>query len=106
MRASGVEMVEVRLPDLPLATLMQSLYVESAAIFEELTLSGQDARLIAPWADLWRQARFLSAVDYYPIERFRRQVMIAMDEIFSQVAQFFAPNIGRASCRERVCENM
>src|SRR3546814_27153 len=94
MRASGVEMVEVRLPDLPLASLMQSLYVESAAIFEELTLSGQDARLIAPWADLWRQARFLSAVDYYQIERFRRQVMIAMDEIFSQVDMFFAPTYG------------
>src|SRR3546814_14636205 len=78
MRASGVEMVEVRLPDLPLASLMQSLYVESAAIFEELTLSGQDARLIAPWADLWRQARFLSAVGYYKIERFRRQVMNAL----------------------------
>src|SRR3546814_19146697 len=73
---------------------MQSLYVESAAIFEELTLSGQDARLIAPWADLWRQARFLSAVDYYQIERFRRQVMIAMDEIFSQVDMFFAPTFG------------
>src|SRR3546814_16688370 len=98
MRASGVEMVEVRLPDLPLASLMQSLYVESAAIFEELTLSGQDARLIAPWADLWRQARFLSAVDYYQIERFRRQVMIGMDEIFSLVAIY----IGIASCWERV----
>src|SRR3546814_20998326 len=73
---------------------MQSLYVESAAIFEELTLSGQDARLIAPWADLWRQARFLSAVDYYQIERFRRQVMIAIDEIFSQVDMFFAPTYG------------
>src|SRR3546814_15233178 len=73
MRASGVEMVEVRLPDLPLASLMQSLYVESAAIFAELTLSGQDARMIAPWADLWRQARFLS-------------------------------EIGRAACRERVCQ--
>src|SRR3546814_19883560 len=73
---------------------MQSLYVESSEIFEELTLSGQDARLIAPWADLWRQARFLSAVDYYQIERFRRQVMIALDEIFSQVDMIFAPTYG------------
>src|SRR3546814_19145340 len=87
-------MVEVPLPDLPRASLMQSLYVESAAIFEELTLSGQDARLIAPWADLWRQARFLSAVDSYQIERFRRQVMIAMEQIFSQVDMFFAPTYG------------
>src|SRR3546814_10121941 len=106
MRASGVEMVEVRLPDLPLASLMQSLYVESAAIFEELTLSGQDARLIAPWADLWRQARFLSAVDYYQIERFRRQVMIAMDEIFSQVDMFFAPTYGSFDLdRKSTCLN-
>jgi Asp-tRNA(Asn)/Glu-tRNA(Gln) amidotransferase A subunit family amidase len=94
MRASGVEMVEVRLPDLPFASLMQSLYVESAAVFEELTLSGQDVRLIAPWADLWRRVRFLSAVDYYQIERFRRQVMIEMDVLFGQVDVLFAPTYG------------
>ncbi|MDB5584929.1 MAG: Amidase [Bradyrhizobium sp.] len=94
MRTSGVELVEMHLPDLPFASLLQSLYVESAAVFEELTLSGQDARLIPPWPDLWRQARFLSAVDYYQIERFRRQVMVAMDELFAQVDMLFAPTYG------------
>lgn len=94
MRATGVEMVEVQLPDLPLASLIPSLYVESAAVFEELTLSGQDTRLIAPWADQWRQARFLSAVDYYQIERFRRQVMIAMEALFDEVDVLFAPTYG------------
>ncbi len=56
MKASGVQMIDVALPDLPFGVLMQSLYVESAAIFEELTLSGRDSQLIAPWADPWRRS--------------------------------------------------
>ncbi|WP_315723492.1 amidase [Sphingosinicella rhizophila] len=94
MQASGVEMVEVELPKLPYYALLESLYVESAAIFEELTLSGKDAQLIAPWADSWRQSRFLSAVDYYQIERFRRQVMQMMDEMFDRVDLLFTPTYG------------
>ncbi|MDT9601022.1 amidase [Sphingosinicella rhizophila] len=94
MKDIGVEMVEVEFPVLPYAMLLDSLYVESAAIFEDLTLSGKDAQLIAPWADSWRQARFLSAVDYYQIERFRRQVMEMMDRLFDRVDILFAPTYG------------
>lgn len=93
-RGLGVELVEVALPPLPYQALLPNLYVESAAVFEQLTLSGQDAKLISPWADLWRQAHFMSAVDYLQAERFRRQVMTAMDAIFDKVDLLIAPTYG------------
>jgi Asp-tRNA(Asn)/Glu-tRNA(Gln) amidotransferase A subunit family amidase len=93
-RGLGVELVEIELPPLPYAALLPNLYVESAAVFEELTLDGRDARLIAPWADLWRQAHFMSAVDYLQAERFRRQVMQVMDTVFDKVDLLLAPTYG------------
>ncbi|MEI9851472.1 MAG: amidase family protein [Sphingomonas sp.] len=91
MRRLGVTLVEVEFPDLPYSALLRNADVEAAAIFEELTLSGQDARLIPPWGDKWKQVRFLSAVDYLQIERFRRQVMEVMDAMFERVDVIFSP---------------
>ncbi len=46
------------------------------------------------WPNNWRKARLMSAVDYLQIERFRRQVMEATDEIFARVDMLFAPTYG------------
>ncbi|MCC5867836.1 MAG: amidase [Gammaproteobacteria bacterium] len=94
LRTLGVQLVEVELPKLPYAALVRNLYVEAASVWEELTLEGRDAELIAPWADVWRQARLFSAVDYFQTERFRRQVMEEMDSIFSRVDLLVAPTYG------------
>jgi Asp-tRNA(Asn)/Glu-tRNA(Gln) amidotransferase A subunit family amidase len=42
----------------------------------------------------WRQARFLSAIDYLQKERFRRQVMQHMHEIYTEVDVVFGPTYG------------
>lgn len=94
MRSLGVKMVELELPDLPYLALLPNLYAESAAVFEDLTLSGEDAELMCPWADLWRQVRFYSAVDYLQAERFRRQVMTVLDGLLQRVDVLFAPTYG------------
>ena len=91
----GVTLVPVQLPDLPYSTLLDILDVESAAVFEELTLTGQDAQLIVQSGpQSWREARLLSAVDYLQKERFRRQVMQRMHELFTSVDVVFGPTYG------------
>jgi Asp-tRNA(Asn)/Glu-tRNA(Gln) amidotransferase A subunit family amidase len=90
-----VKLVPVQLPDLPYSTLSDILDVESAAVFEELTLSGQDAKLITQsQPQSWREARLLSAVDYLQKERFRRQVMQRMHNLFDTVDVVFGPTYG------------
>jgi len=91
----GVTLVTVKLPELPNSTLSTLLDVESAAVFEELTLSGQDAELITQsQPQSWREARLLSAVDYLQKERLRRQIMQAMHELFGTVDVLFGPTYG------------
>jgi len=96
LRELGATLVPVQLPDLPYAVLLENLYVEAAAVFEELTLTGRDAELInrIGWPSNWRRARLLSAVDYLQIERFRRQVMLRMHEMFETVDLVFGPTYG------------
>lgn len=92
----GVTVVPVELPDLPYSALLELLYVEAAACFEELTLSGRDAQLVnkVGWPTNWRKARLLSAVDYLQLERFRRQVLQHMHELFESVDAVFGPTYG------------
>jgi Asp-tRNA(Asn)/Glu-tRNA(Gln) amidotransferase A subunit family amidase len=91
----GVTLVPVALPDLPNSALTVLLDVESAAVFEELTLNGQDQKLIVQsQPQSWREARLLSAVDYLQKERLRRQVMQGMHELFKTVDVLFGPTYG------------
>jgi Asp-tRNA(Asn)/Glu-tRNA(Gln) amidotransferase A subunit family amidase len=98
MRTLGVRLVEVELPDLPYALLLNLLYVESASIFANLTLSGADSKLLNredySWPFGWRRARLLSAVDYYTLDRFRTLVMHEMHKLFERVDMLFAPTYG------------
>ena len=69
--------VEVTLPDWPYGSLSVVLFAEAAAAFEELTLSGglNQLKMQVPdaWPNLFRQARFLSAVDFVQADRLRRK---------------------------------
>jgi len=94
-RELGVEVVEVSLPDLPYGSLMNVLYAEGAAVFEELTLDGRDDTLTwqdaAAWPNVFRRARFLSAVDHVQLDRLRWRVMKALDDMFTEVDVLIGP---------------
>src|SRR5205814_3814259 len=64
----GMVPVEVAIPDWPYDSLDVILFSEAAAAFEELTLSHQldQLKVQVPdaWPNLFRQSRFLSAVDF------------------------------------------
>ena len=93
----GMVPVEVALPDWPYGTLNVILFAEGAAAFEELTLSHTDRQLKIQtpdaWPNLFRQARFLSAVDFVQTDRFRRRVAEEMARIFSEVDVLLVPSL-------------
>jgi Asp-tRNA(Asn)/Glu-tRNA(Gln) amidotransferase A subunit family amidase len=97
VRKLGMTPVEVTLPDWPYDSLDLILFAEAAAAFEELTLSGGVNQLKAQvpdaWPNLFRQARFLSAVDFVQSDRLRRKVANEMARIFSQVDLLLVPSL-------------
>src|SRR5262245_13270224 len=93
----GMTTFEVHLPDWPYSSLMPVLFAEAAASFEELTLQGGASELKVQVADAWpnlfREARFLSAVDFVQADRLRRRVATAMATIFSSVDLLLVPSL-------------
>jgi Asp-tRNA(Asn)/Glu-tRNA(Gln) amidotransferase A subunit family amidase len=93
----GMVPVEVAIPDWPYNSLQLILFAEAAAAFEELTLThGMDLlKMQVPdaWPNLFRQARFLSAVDFVQTDRFRRKVADEMGRLFSQVDLLLVPSL-------------
>ena len=98
MRQLNVELVEVSLPELPYMSLMNVVYAEAAAAFEELTLNNRDDELVwqakGAWPNIFRKARFLSAVDHVQLDRLRYKTMQVMDEVFSNVDMMIGPFMG------------
>ncbi len=93
----GMKPVEVSLPNWPYDSLNIILFAESAAAFEELTLNhGVDQlKMQVPdgWPNVFRQSRFISAVDFVQTDRFRRKVAQEMARIFSDVDVLLVPSL-------------
>jgi len=96
-KSLGMHVVEVSLPDWPYDSLNLILFAEGAAAFEELTLSGglRELRAQVPdaWPNIFRQARFLSAVDFVQADRLRRKVAQEMARVFSEVDLLLVPSL-------------
>jgi Asp-tRNA(Asn)/Glu-tRNA(Gln) amidotransferase A subunit family amidase len=94
---AGMKPVEVSIPDWPYDSLNLILFAESAAAFEDLTLSGGVNELKAQvpdaWPNIFRQSRFLSAVDFVQADRFRRKVAEEMARVFSNVDLLLVPSL-------------
>ncbi len=97
VRKLGMVPVEVTLPDWPYDSLQLILFAEAAASFEEITLNGavrqMKAQLPDAWPNIFRQSRFLSAVDFVQADRFRRKVAQEMARVFSQVDLLLVPSL-------------
>ncbi|PYR44188.1 MAG: amidase [Acidobacteria bacterium] len=93
----GMVATEVSLPDWPYGSLQHVLFSEAAAAFEELTLGGglttMKVQVPDAWPNLFRQTRFLSAVDLVQADRFRRRVATEMAHVFSQVDVLLVPSL-------------
>jgi Asp-tRNA(Asn)/Glu-tRNA(Gln) amidotransferase A subunit family amidase len=97
MKKLGMSAREVTLPNWPFGSLQHVLFSEAAASFEELTLSnGVDqmkAQMPDAWPNLFRQTRFLSAVDFVQADRLRRRVAGEMARIFGEVDLLIVPSL-------------
>ena len=93
----GMSLKEIQLPDWPYSSLMPILFAEGAASFEELALNNQLGTLKVQvkdaWPNLFRQARFLSAVDFVQADRLRRKVALEMARVFKDVDVLIVPSL-------------
>ena len=93
----GMVPTPVEIPDWPYDSLNLMLFAEAAAAFEELTLSGKadEMRVQVPdaWPNLFRESRFLSAVDFVQADRLRRKVAGMMRELMGTVDLLLVPSL-------------
>jgi Asp-tRNA(Asn)/Glu-tRNA(Gln) amidotransferase A subunit family amidase len=89
--------VGVALPDWPYGCLNLILFAEGAAAFEDLMLTHKIDQLKVQtpdaWPNIFRQARFLSAVDFVQTDRLRRKVALEMERVFSSVDLLLVPSL-------------
>jgi Asp-tRNA(Asn)/Glu-tRNA(Gln) amidotransferase A subunit family amidase len=93
----GLTPVPVKLPDWPYQSLNTVLFAEAAAAFEEITLDGRadQLKMQVPdaWPNLFREARFLSAVDFVQADRLRRKVAQEMARVLQEVDLLIVPSL-------------
>jgi Asp-tRNA(Asn)/Glu-tRNA(Gln) amidotransferase A subunit family amidase len=97
LRGLGLVPTVVALPDWPYDSLGTIFYAESAASFEDFVRDGLERELrvqvIDAWPNLFRQSRFLSAVDLVQADRMRRRVAQEMARIFAEVDLLLVPSL-------------
>ncbi len=97
VRKVGMIPVEVSIPDWPYDSLNLILFAEGAAAFEEITLNRAVDQLKVQtydaWPNIFRQSRFLSAVDFVQTDRLRRKVANEMARVFSEVDLLLVPSL-------------
>jgi Asp-tRNA(Asn)/Glu-tRNA(Gln) amidotransferase A subunit family amidase len=98
LRAMGITLVPVELPDLPYGSMTPLLEAESAAAFDDLTISGRDKLLTeqgpGDWPNTFRVARFYPAVEYIQANRARSLAIRELSKVFEQVDIVVAPTFG------------
>jgi Asp-tRNA(Asn)/Glu-tRNA(Gln) amidotransferase A subunit family amidase len=97
IRNLGMVPVEVSIPEWPYDSLNLILFAEGAAAFEEITLNHAVDKLKVQtydaWPNIFRQSRFLSAVDFVQTDRLRRKVALEMARVLSQVDLLLVPSL-------------
>jgi Asp-tRNA(Asn)/Glu-tRNA(Gln) amidotransferase A subunit family amidase len=97
MASAGMTLREVTLPNWPYACLDLTLFAEAAASFEELVLSRavDQLKVQVPdaWPNIFRQSRFLSAVDLVQAGRLRRMVAQEMVRVLWDVDLLLVPSL-------------
>lgn len=98
LRAQGIDLVPVELPEVEYGAMRMILTAEAAAAFDELTRSNRDAELTEQgdnaWPNTFRVARFIPAVDYINANRVRTIAMARWAELMKTVDVIVTPTNG------------
>lgn len=96
IRAQGVELIEVTFPDMNITPLSIILSAESAAAFEDLTLSKRDDLLVRQmrnaWPNVFRAGRLIPAVDYLQANRLRTRLIEETHRALASVDVVIVPS--------------
>ena len=99
LRSLGIELIPIELPDLPVRSISFILDAEAAAAFDDLTRGNRDDLLVEQekdaWPNIFRQARFIPAVEYIQANRLRTLYMKEMSERMEGIEVFVAPAFGQ-----------
>jgi Asp-tRNA(Asn)/Glu-tRNA(Gln) amidotransferase A subunit family amidase len=95
LRRLGMDLVPVTLPEAAYNAMRIVLVAEAAAAFDELTRSGRDDQLVQQgpndWANTFRAARFIPAVEYVNANRARMVAMQRWHELMRSVDVIVTP---------------
>jgi len=96
LRELGADLLPVELPAFPLNDISLVLSTEGAAAFDDLTLSGRDDWMKrqerASWPNVFREARFIPAVEYLQAQRIRHLLVQETAKVFARFDVLIAPS--------------
>ena len=96
LRELGAELIEIKLPDLPIDPMQIILSAEAAAAFDELTRSNRDDLLVRQiknaWPNSFRVSRFIPAVEYIQANRVRTMLIAQMAELMANIDVYVSPS--------------
>ncbi len=109
LRRLGVNLIPVEVPPLNYDAMRLVLTAEAAAAFDELTRSDRDKELVqqgkGDWANTFRTARFIPAVDYVNANRARTLAIHAWDALMKTVDVIVTPT-GASGLAQLVATNL
>ncbi|MBC7791629.1 MAG: amidase [Anaerolineae bacterium] len=95
LRSIGVTLVPVEVPDIPYDAMRIILTAEAAAAFDGLTRTDRDKELVQQgkndWANTFRTARFIPAVDYINANRLRTMTIAKWHQLMQTVDVIVTP---------------
>ncbi len=93
LRTEGARLIPFELPDdEPMGALRIILTAEAGAAFDDLTLSGGADDLASPWGPVFKESRFIPAVEYIQANRVRARVMERLWAAMRDIDVFVTPS--------------
>ncbi len=109
LKGLRVNLIPVELPDIPYDAMRFILTAEAAAAFDGLTRSNRDKELVqqtrGDWANTFRTARFIPAVEYINANRLRSRAIAEWDQLMSKVDVIVSPT-GASNLSQLVATNL
>ncbi len=99
LKELGANLEPVSLPkDIPVGALRLILNAEAAAAFDKLTRANEDSLMVRQiknaWPNVFREARFIPAVEYIQANRVRFDLIQKMHKIFEKFDVVVTPSFG------------
>ena len=95
LRGLGINLIPVEVPEMNYDAMRLVLTAEAAAAFDALTRSDRDKELVqqgkGDWANTFRTARFIPAVDYVNANRVRSVAIERWDNLMKKVDVIVSP---------------